>query len=458
MSGMVRQQQQTIEDGLMAILFFVLVIGFISVFAWFKLHAAICHLMLLLLRAELWPVTLWDPGINSTRALMAAADPRTVTFRQLLASFAFVGRIYKIPAAIILAGLGGLCIMRASGERFTTRLDLDGLMRVQSKVFPSINAFLDRSFGMVAPRLAEAGPLSSDFSLHLGEWIAIHALTGEKKYDPDAARLALAAQLGPHWTTPQAASPSVRAMYAVLALHISRDRTRAIDLLGVLSASIEPDVVDVAGTEDQASGNVLLHQVRPGNREEAAQAPETADPTEQPFRGQGLFDRAIRLFGRGPGSRADADCDGMEEDQQMPLRFSPAVVADVDNLLADGTLIAPALAVAGRFAFTTTVMMGLLMHARRRAGVLAPGQFAFLKLVDRNLWYALHALGFPVSDEQDGPMPNPRIEALGARAHWEAERAAGEALYQPHIEAAEATIRARIAHSLSISKPITEIK
>ena len=38
--------------------------------------------------------------------------------------------------------------------------------------------------------------------------------------------------------------------------------------------------------------------------------------------------------------------------------------------------------------------MSVLNQARLRSGVLAPAQFAFLKLVDRRLWYALHALGF----------------------------------------------------------------
>lgn len=89
-------------------------------------------------------------------------------------------------------------------------------------------------------------------------------------------------------------------------------------------------------------------------------------------------------------------------------------------------------------------MMSLLCHTRRRAGVLAPAQFNFLKLVDRRLWYALHSLGFPSESDADyGPMPNPLIEAVGARAHWHAELIAGEPLHTPQLDEAAAAIRAQ---------------
>ncbi|WP_456306649.1 secretion/conjugation apparatus DotM-related subunit [Kozakia baliensis] len=37
--------------------------------------------------------------------------------------------------------------------------------------------------------------------------------------------------------------------------------------------------------------------------------------------------------------------------------------------------------------------------------------------------------------------PNPRVEAAGARAHWEAERRAKRPLYTPALDAALHTIR-----------------
>jgi intracellular multiplication protein IcmP len=80
--------------------------------------------------------------------------------------------------------------------------------------------------------------------------------------------------------------------------------------------------------------------------------------------------------------------------------------------------------------------MGLLNEARLKAGVLAPAQFVWLKLVDRRLWYALHSLGFETDGFGRYLHPNPRIEAAGARDHWAAERIAARPILTPEIERA----------------------
>ena len=125
----------------------------------------------------------------------------------------------------------------------------------------------------------------------------------------------------------------------------------------------------------------------------------------------------------------------------------------VADILRDDSLRAPAEAIARRHAFTAPALMSLLTEARRRAGVLAPGQFAGLKLVDRSLWYALHSLGF----EGDGPgqtsHPNPRVEAAGARDHWTAERLLGRPIATPNIERALDAILVALGHDVPTSKP-----
>ena len=80
--------------------------------------------------------------------------------------------------------------------------------------------------------------------------------------------------------------------------------------------------------------------------------------------------------------------------------------------------------------------MALLNEARLKAGVLAPAQFVWLKLVDRRLWYALHSLGFETEGFGRYLHPNPRVEAAGARDHWAAERLSGRPLLRPEIERA----------------------
>ena len=98
-------------------------------------------------------------------------------------------------------------------------------------------------------------------------------------------------------------------------------------------------------------------------------------------------------------------------DQALALPAS--ILAKVDALIADPKGLAEARAVTARHAYATTAMMTLLNAARLHAGVLAPAQFAWLKLVDRSLWYALHSLGYETEGFGRYLHPNPRVEAGG---------------------------------------------
>jgi intracellular multiplication protein IcmP len=76
---------------------------------------------------------------------------------------------------------------------------------------------------------------------------------------------------------------------------------------------------------------------------------------------------------------------------------------------------------------------------------LAPAQFAWVKLIDRPLWYALHSLGFESEGLGRYAHPNARVEASGARDHWATERAAGRAIPWPSITRAIDALR--VAHA-----------
>jgi len=118
---------------------------------------------------------------------------------------------------------------------------------------------------------------------------------------------------------------------------------------------------------------------------------------------------------------------------EAPLCFADAAAIKADAALRDFEVLTPAAAVAARHGYAHTALMALLNEARLKAGVLAPAQFVWLKLVDRRLWYALHSLGFETEGLGRYLHPNPRIEAAGARDHWAAERIAGRPLLKPEI-------------------------
>ncbi len=148
---------------------------------------------------------------------------------------------------------------------------------------------------------------------------------------------------------------------------------------------------------------------------------------------------AVDLLGK--VSAALAGRDPSREGPEKPLGFPASVSRDVQAVLVDYPVAAPALAAMNRHAYTHTALMSLLTAARARAGVLAPGQFAWLKLVDRPLWYALHSLGFETEIFDRYMHPNPRAEAVGARDHWAYERLAGGPVIEPNVERALDALR-----------------
>jgi intracellular multiplication protein IcmP len=149
---------------------------------------------------------------------------------------------------------------------------------------------------------------------------------------------------------------------------------------------------------------------------------------------------AIALLGDLAESLPKAKRDGRAGPEKT-LSFPAEVVARADGYLSDKSVVAPVLEVMGRHFFTTAGLMSVLCEARLRGGVLAPAQFAFLKLVDRRLWYALHSLGFEIDGPRAHPHPSQRIEAIGARDHWAAERLAGRPLPAPSVDRAIKAIR-----------------
>lgn len=79
-----------------------------------------------------------------------------------------------------------------------------------------------------------------------------------------------------------------------------------------------------------------------------------------------------------------------------------------------------------RHHYTNTLFTALLARARERSGILATADFLWLKVVDRDLWYALNQVGRWVA------WP----EAAGVRAHYRAEIKARRAIAEPVVGAA----------------------
>jgi intracellular multiplication protein IcmP len=80
--------------------------------------------------------------------------------------------------------------------------------------------------------------------------------------------------------------------------------------------------------------------------------------------------------------------------------------------------------ICNQHAYSNTGLFALLDKARARAGVLASADFAYLKQVDRSLWYTLSNCG----------RRRFFIEAAGVVSHFFAERVTATKLVEPNVE------------------------
>ena len=339
---------------------------------WINYHQAISAAAMALAHQEILLLGHFTNRFQLADRQMAAADPAGVTLLDLYGIGRAIGLFVRIPATAFILLLAAICTVRATPSRFKRAFDLDGLMREQATSFPAGAAHVARHLRLVSPASAEPRP--ADFALTPQEWLERFGRRQDGSFDQAAAHDALRDQLGPRWTEPEAADPSVRCLFTVFALHMAERRDEALQLLGTIAA----------GLGDQAEDR-----------------PEGPD---------------------------------------KPLALDRAVVARADTILS-GMDAEDARGVASRHAYTNPALMELLVEARRRAGVLAPAQFAWIKLVDRRLWYALHSLGYETDGLGRYLHPNPRVEAIGARDHWSAERAVGGPVIEPNLNRAVEALR-----------------
>ena len=110
--------------------------------------------------------------------------------------------------------------------------------------------------------------------------------------------------------------------------------------------------------------------------------------------------------------------------QKKGMRVSSQLVKEARSVLSNDKLSGSILKKCNEHAFETTALMRGLMTAREEGGVLAPAQFVWLRGHNRTLWYPLNNLG----------RQSLHTEAMGAMAHYKAEKLARRPIPRPKVE------------------------
>lgn len=193
---------------------------------WINYHQAISAAAMALAHQEILLLGHFTNRFQLADRQMAAADPAGVTLLDLYGIVRAIGLFVRIPATAFILLLAAICTVRATPSRFKRAFDLDGLMREQATSFPAGAAHVARHLRLVSPASAEPRP--ADFALTPQEWLERFGRRQDGSFDQAAAHDALRDQLGPRWTEPEAADPSVQlSVHSVCPTHGRASRRSA---------------------------------------------------------------------------------------------------------------------------------------------------------------------------------------------------------------------------------------
>ena len=142
--------------------------------------------------------------------------------------------------SLLLAGFAVWALMRGPETEGRRILDLDGLINVQSKIFPVIKPFVkfNPSDQPVRPPGTPVPSVLPLFSEALGpeEWIAYNQIPmPDGKMDEESAYNVFAQQLGPQWTGAKNLPPYKQALLAAFCLKAARKRKESDALLAKIA-------------------------------------------------------------------------------------------------------------------------------------------------------------------------------------------------------------------------------
>lgn len=130
-------------------------------------------------------------------------------------------------------------------------------------------------------------------------------------------------------------------------------------------------------------------------------------------------------------ARRRADADTMmgrlarcwSQKEGLNLSKDKTLLKEARSVLGNKDISGPTLRKCNEHAWETTALMRALANARDEGGVLAPAQFVWLRGHKRELWYPMNNLG----------RQSYHMEAIGAMAHYKAEKLAQRPIPRPKV-------------------------
>lgn len=126
-----------------------------------------------------------------------------------------------------------------------------------------------------------------------------------------------------------------------------------------------------------------------------------------------------------------------DHEKGLQMNKDSDLLKEANKVLRNKEIAGPVLKKCNQHAWTTTALLRALLAARENGGVMAPAQFVWMRGHDRTLWYPLNNLG----------RQSHHMEAIGAMAHFKAEKMAERPIPRPKVQDAVKSIVEYMADS-----------
>jgi len=243
-------QKGVIDDQpIIAFMVLLCAVLFLGWLIWYLYEAQILAVLQYVRLGELYVINLLSFG--SYDALVDLVKPawlggssgnNQIVFnrRLFLVTTEVIGSFIRWPIALGLFVWGAYAMFFSQRGKFNHDYNLEGLIKVQAKIWPIIMPIVNFNPGKFSARATgDAVPTKLPVfaeALSPEEWLAYHNIPLSNGLpEREAVRKALIAQLGPRWAGPAALPSYQRALFAAFALKGMQKRVESDNLLGEIA-------------------------------------------------------------------------------------------------------------------------------------------------------------------------------------------------------------------------------
>lgn len=248
------QSWTSVDDFFFYFLMFVFLgIPFIFFFFWFNQHDLCLSAILYFFHTQIKILSFFTSSLASLDQQLYFIDYNKVTLHHVWSIQEMIGYYYRYPVLIVILISGFFCFHKTLTILFKRKFNLRKFMQEQAKNFPISATFSKKEMPLC--RIDLARPLMNDPALKLDEWVNRYA-TSSGQFDEEKAKAELILQLGERWNGVEKASPLIRILYTVFALHLNNQSSQARKLLERFSQEVSNENIP-ASSPHKIPENVL---------------------------------------------------------------------------------------------------------------------------------------------------------------------------------------------------------